>query len=49
MRARVLRTPEDAAIVANQEKTDLPGIHQAEYDLKQANDKRKQKAAKARR
>jgi general secretion pathway protein D len=47
MRARVLRTPEDAAIVATQERTDLPGIHQAEQDLQQANEKRKQKAAKS--
>src|SRR5262249_8594248 len=41
MRARVLRSPEDAAILATQEKADLPGIRQAEYDIKQANDKRK--------
>ena len=47
MRARVLRTPEDAAILASDERRDLPGIHQAEQDLQDANDKRKEKAAKS--
>jgi general secretion pathway protein D len=41
MRARILKSPEEAAIVAAQEKNDLPGIHQAESDLKRANEKRK--------
>ena len=45
MRARVLRSPEEAAIIAAQEKNDLPGLRQAEQELKQANDKRKKKAA----
>jgi len=41
MRARVLRSPEEAAVVAAQEKSDLPGIRQAEKELKDANEKRK--------
>jgi general secretion pathway protein D len=44
MRARILRTPEDAAISAAQEKNDLPGIRHAEKELKQANDKRRKAA-----
>jgi len=43
MRARVLKSPEEAAIVAAQEKNDLPGLRQAERELKQANEKRKRK------
>jgi type II secretory pathway component GspD/PulD (secretin) len=41
MRARVLRSPEEAAVIAAQEKSDLPGVREAEEDLKRANDKRK--------
>ena len=48
MRARVLRTPEDAAILASDERMDLPGVRQAEQDLQQADQKRKEKAAKPR-
>jgi general secretion pathway protein D len=40
MRARVLRSPEEAAIMAAQEKSDLPGVRQAETELKDANEKR---------
>jgi general secretion pathway protein D len=43
MRARVLRSPEEAAIAASQEKNDLPGVREAERDLRQADRKRKQK------
>jgi general secretion pathway protein D len=46
MRARILKSPEEAAILAAQERNDLPGIRQAENDLKQADRKRKQQAAK---
>ena len=49
MRARVLKTPEDAAIIASDERADLPGIYQAENELKEADKKRKDKAAKAKR
>jgi general secretion pathway protein D len=43
MRARVLKTPEDAALVAAQEKNDLPGVVQAEKELRKANQKAKRK------
>jgi general secretion pathway protein D len=42
MRAKVLRSPEDAAIMAAEERSNLPGIHAAEADLKEADQKRKQ-------
>jgi general secretion pathway protein D len=42
MRARVLRSPEDAAIVALQEKNELPGVRQAERDFRRANEKRQE-------
>lgn len=48
MRARVLRSPEEAAIIAAEEKSDLPGIYQAEQDFQSADQKRKEKAAKVR-
>jgi general secretion pathway protein D len=47
MRARVLRSPEDAAVMAAQERADLPGIRAAENDLRQADLKRKEKLDKA--
>jgi general secretion pathway protein D len=49
MRARVLRTPEDAAIIASEERAELPGVSQAEQALKQANEKRKERSLKHRR
>jgi general secretion pathway protein D len=42
MRARIVRSPEEAAMVAAQEKNDLPGVRQAEKELKDANEKRKE-------
>ncbi len=49
MRARVLRTPEDAAIMATEERSDLPGVMKAEQDLRRANEKRKERSLKPRR
>lgn len=49
MRARVLRTPEDAAFIATQERSELPGVSQAEQALKQANEKRRERSLKHRR
>ena len=49
MRAKVLRTPEDAAIIATSERSELPGISRAEQELRRANDKRRDKAEKPRR
>jgi general secretion pathway protein D len=43
MRARVLRSPDEAAIMASQERADLPGIRAAENDLKEADKRRKEK------
>ncbi len=43
MRARVLKSPEDAALIAAQEKNDLPGVMQAEDELKKANQRRLEK------
>lgn len=49
MRARVLRTPEEAAIMATEERSDLPGVMKAEQDLRRANEKRKERSVKSRR
>ncbi|MHC1763137.1 MAG: type II secretion system protein GspD [Verrucomicrobiia bacterium] len=49
MRARVLRTPEDAAIMAAEERSELPGVMQAEQDLRRANEKRKERSLKQKR
>ena len=44
MRARILHSPNDAAILAAEEKKELPGIQEAEAELKRANEKRKNAA-----
>jgi general secretion pathway protein D len=49
MRARILRSPEDAAILAFQERMDLPGIRQAETEIDRAAETRRERAGKPRR
>lgn len=49
MRARVLRSPEQAAIVATQERKDLPGISEAEKYLERDEQYRRQRATQPRR
>jgi general secretion pathway protein D len=49
MRAKVLETPEDAALTATVEKSQLPGIQQAEKSFEEANRKRQQQSTKRRR
>lgn len=42
MRAKVLERPEDAALVAEQEKSELPGIRQMEKDFEKSDKKRRE-------
>jgi general secretion pathway protein D len=49
MRARILKSPEEAAILAFQERVDLPGISQAEAEMRRAAETRREKSAKPRR
>ena len=46
IRPKVLPTPEDAAIVASEEKAKLPGISNAERMFSEAERKSQEKAAK---
>jgi hypothetical protein len=43
MKATVLKSPEEAAIIAAAEKSQLPGIQQAERELKKTEEKRRPK------
>ena len=43
LRATVLKTPEDAAVVAQQQRDSLPGVKNMEEDMKKDAEKRAEK------
>jgi general secretion pathway protein D len=49
MRARILKSPEEAAILAFQERVDLPGIRQAEEEMSRTAESRRDRTARPRR